>query len=633
MAIVEMKRVELLGLKRDKMRYLKKMQQMGCVEVTQRPPDETTMQDAQSEKREEDIDKLIARLDVAIGKLRPYDPVKQGMLTPRPEVTQDQVAAALAARGEITAVVERLEEIERRRGEMRSQDARDRTLSEQLLPWITMQEPLEKLGKTRKAAVYAVESPRAAWEKLEARLFEVPSLTVQTLTGNEGKGTVRALAAWHLEDDAKAEELFRELGISRVSFEGYKGTAVDALGVIGQRMQDADQEREALLQEQIKMADRLSTMRILRDALAVERDQLAAARKATDTRSTFLLRGWVPANRAEALAEAARKISPVCEIQFSDPEEGEKPPTMLHNSKAVSPFESIVRMYSTPDPGGIDPSFIMLPFWVCFFGMMVSDAGYGILMGLGGAFVWWKLKGKGLGQMAFIIALGGLSTILWGAFYGGWFGVSVPARVLSPMDDAIKVLLLCVGVGAIHLLTGLGVAAYMNIKRGKPLDALFDQGFWVMLLAGLGLMLVNGTVGKVLAIAGAVGILLTAGRAKEGNFLKKIVGGLGALYGVTSYLSDLLSYARLFGMGLATGVIGMVVNMLATLVSGSFFGNILAVVILVAMHTFNLFINALGAYVHSCRLQYIEFFNKFYEDGGKDFMPLTNSTRYVDIAD
>lgn len=235
--------------------------------------------------------------------------------------------------------------------------------------------------------------------------------------------------------------------------------------------------------------------------------------------------------------------------------------------------------------------------------------------------------------MAFVLALGGLSTVVWGAVYGGWFGVTPYTPLLDPMNDAINVLIVCVVAGSVHLLAGLGVAAYMNIKRGKPLDALFDQGFWVMLLAGLGLIIFLPSVGQVLAIVGAAGIVLTGGRGKEGNVFKKLIGGLGSLYGISGYLSDLLSYARLFGMGLATGVIGMVVNMLAGLLMGSWIGWIFAILFLVVMHTFNLFINTLGAYVHSCRLQYIEFFGKFFEGGGREFNPLRNNTKYVDLTE
>jgi V/A-type H+-transporting ATPase subunit I len=202
------------------------------------------------------------------------------------------------------------------------------------------------------------------------------------------------------------------------------------------------------------------------------------------------------------------------------------------------------------------------------------------------------------------------------------------------MNNAMPVMMICIALGAVHLFTGLGVAAYMNIRRGKPLDAVCDQLSWFMLVVGLGLMLVAPAAGKWGALAGAAIILVTAGRAKSKNPFKRLISGLGALYGVTSWVSDLLSYMRLFGMGLATGVIGMVINILVNMVfSAGPVGWVIGAGLFVGGHLFNLAINTLGAYVHSGRLQYIEFFGKFYEDGGKPFMPLTQTNRYVYITE
>lgn len=631
MAVVEMKKIALLGLKKDKQRLLKRMQHLGCVEITPGDTDAGRVGDAQSERGASELTKRIARLDLTIARLSPYDKNKPGLLSVRPEATPEQVASVLGARGEAFETVSRVEEIERKRGELRARDARDQALLEQLRPWTDVDAPLEKLGETKRAAVLLITVPQKAWSTFEAAIAQLPATALDKIS--DGREGVNALLARHQSDAESVDALMREAGVNRVAFEGLTGTVALNIDQIEGRAKRADDVRAQLQAEIEKLAGELPVLRLLRDVEATERERLESSLRCYDTKSAFLLTGWAPASDESRITEALKKVSPDCQIEFTDPAPEEKPPTVMKNGKYVSPFESIVKMFSLPDPNGIDPTFIMMPFWVCFFGMMLSDAGYGIVLGLSAGFVWWKLRGKGLGQMAFVLAMGGLSTIIWGAIYGGWFGVTVPYRLLDPMNDAIKVLIVCVGAGAVHLLTGLGVAAYMNIKRGKPWDALFDQGFWVLLLAGLGLMLVSGDLGKVLAIAGALGILFTAGRNKPGNIFKKITSGLGALYGISGYLSDLLSYARLFGMGLATGVIGMVVNMLAGLLMGTWYGWIFAIIILVGLHTFNLFINALGAYVHSCRLQYIEFFNKFYESGGKDFHPLAKNTRYVDIPD
>lgn len=629
MAIAEMKKLTLLALKKDKPRLLKAMQHLSCVQVVEKSGEELGRYDEAAGQRLEEIQKAIARLDLTIARLNPFDQHKRGLLSLRPQAGEDQVATAAAGRSQAMEVVERMEQIERTRGELRARESREKAQIEQLQPWEALDIPLEKLGETATSLIWLATVPQKNLQAFEDGLNALGPAGLETL-GQVRDGANVVLMA-HQSVQEPLEALMREMGAARVQFEGVTGTPALAIDLLYGKLGRIEQVRGQLQQEVIKLAEHLPELRLLRDVEATERDRLEAGQRCIDTQAAFLMTGWVPADSADRVEKALKKVSPECQMEFADPAEDEQPPTLMRNNKVVSPFETIVKMFSTPDPRGIDPTFVMMPFWVCFFGMMVSDAGYGVVMGLAATFVWWKLKGRGLGRMAFILALGGLSTVIWGSIYGGWFGATPYTPLLDPMNDAIKVLVVCVVAGFIHIVAGMALSAYMSIKRGRPLDALFDQGFWLMVLLGFALMLVNTTAGGILALIGGVGIVLTGGRAKKG-VIGKLIGGLGSLYGITSYLSDLLSYARLFGMGLATGVVGMVTNMLAGLLMGSPVGMVFAVLVLVFMHTFNLFINALGAYVHSCRLQFIEFFGKFYESGGRDFKPLGNDTRYVDIA-
>jgi V/A-type H+-transporting ATPase subunit I len=219
--------------------------------------------------------------------------------------------------------------------------------------------------------------------------------------------------------------------------------------------------------------------------------------------------------------------------------------------------------------------------------------------------------------------------------YNSWFGFAPFPSVFDPVKNAMPVMMVCVALGAVHLFAGLGVAAYVNIRNGKWLDAVYDQLSWAMIIIGIGVLLILGSsAGQWMALAGAAVVVFSAGRHKSKNPFKRLISGLGALYGITGWVSDLLSYMRLFGMGIATGVIGMVINILIGMVMQSgIVGVILGAVVFVGGHLFNAAINTLGAYVHSCRLQYIEFFSKFYEDGGKPFMPLNETSRYVYVRD
>ena len=629
MAIAEMKKLTLLALKKDKGRLMKTLQHLGCVQVVEKSGEELGRFDEAAAQRLEEIHKAIGRLDLAITRLSPYDQHKRGLLSLRPEAGEDQVAMAAAGRAQAMEVVERVEQIERTRGELRSRESREKARIEQLQPWEGLGMPLERLGETGTALIWLATAPQKNMQAFADAVNALGAAGVETL--GQVRDSAYVVLAAHQSVKAALEDLMREMGAARVQFEGVQGTPALAIDQLQGKLKRIEEVRGQLQREVEKLADHLGELRLLRDVEATERDRLEAGKLCVDTQAAFLMTGWVPTDSVDRVRKALERVSPECEMEFEDPAEDEQPPTLLRNAKAVSPFESIVKMFATPNPRGIDPTLVMMPFWVCFFGMMVSDAGYGVVMGLAATFVWWKLKGRGLGRMAFILAMGGLSTVIWGSIYGGWFGATPYTPLLDPMNDALKVLIVCVVAGFIHIVTGMALAAYMSIKRGRPLDALFDQGFWLMVLFGFALMVVNTTVGGVVAAAGALGVVLTGGRAKKGVF-GKLIGGLGSLYGITCYLSDLLSYARLFGMGLATGVIGMVINMLAGLLMGSPVGWVFAIIILVGMHTFNLFINALGAYVHACRLQFIEFFGKFYESGGRDFRPLCSDTRYVDIA-
>ncbi len=630
MAIAEMKKVSLLALNRDKPRLMAKMQQLGCVQVIESEQPASGEQSEREQARLSVLNKQIDRLDLAIRRLSPFDKNKPGMLDPRRTAGSDQVQSCLANRGEIMAVVDRTEAIERTRGELKAQEARLNASIEQILPWDGLTVPLDQLGDTKTSTLFLATVPTRridafmdAFKTLGAAQYEEVS--------RSGESTQMLIAA-HKSILTDLDHLMKDTESARVPLSDMEGTASLQLEQLRAKLARIAEVREQLTREVIDLADQLPVLRVLRDAQSLERDQLQSALRTENTRSAFLLTGWVPENRAEALTNQIKSAAPDVEIEFSDPAEGEKPPTLMRNRSIVAPFESIVKLFSLPDPAGVDPTFVMTPFWVCFFGMMVSDAGYGIVLGLAAAYLYKKLGRKsGMGNMAFVLALGGLSTVFWGAMYGGWFSIEgIPPLLFSPMEEPLSMVVLCMGIGVVHIFAGMGMAAYLNFKRGKPLDALFDQFSWMLLLIGLGLLMVNQTLGMIVAGAGFLIILLFAGRSEK-NPIKRVISGLGSLYGISGFVSDILSYVRLFGMGLATGVIGMVFNTLALMMWGSVPGCIGAVLILIVGHTFNLGINALGAYVHSCRLQFIEFFGKFYESGGRNFMPLSQRTRYVDI--
>ena len=341
-----------------------------------------------------------------------------------------------------------------------------------------------------------------------------------------------------------------------------------------------------------------------------------------------------------------------CYYEISEPIKNEETPIMLKNNKFASPFEAVTVMYSMPLATEVDPTPIMAPFYFLFFGLMLSDAAYGIILSLACFALLKKFKLEGtMKKMVTMFFWCGISTFFWGALFGGWFGdaVAVFSKTflgreivinpiwIDPLQEPMTLLIFSLILGAIHMFVGMGMQAYMLIKNGKALDALFDVGLWYMLLIGLVLFGVGSmitpalsSVGKWMALIGAVGIVVTGGRNKKG--FGKITGGFGSLYGITNYLSDVLSYSRLLALGLATGVVAKVVNILGSLAGSGVVGIIVFIAVFLFGTVFNLAINALGAYVHSCRLQYVEFFGKFYTGGGKPFEPFVGKTKFVKIV-
>ena len=281
--------------------------------------------------------------------------------------------------------------------------------------------------------------------------------------------------------------------------------------------------------------------------------------------------------------------------------------------------------------------------------MMLSDAGYGLVLLIGGLCGAKFLDvGDGAKRLMRMIGICGVSTMFWGALYGSWFGDAIPTvaetffgksveipQLIDPLNQPMTVLILSCALGVVHLFVGMGIKAYIMIKRGDKWGALFDVGFWYMVLIGLPLLIAPApwkTVGMVMAIAGGAGLGLTQGRHKP-KLVGKITSGVMSLYDITGYFSDVLSYSRILALGLATGVVASVVNIMGSMTGGSIVGAILFIVIFVAGHLLNLGINALGSYVHSARLQYVEFFGKYYEGGGKKFDPLKIKTKYVKVME
>ena len=633
MAILEMKHVDMLAMQKDRQALLRAIQKLNCIQVLPAEPGSAAFSRQTSAAELPEVEETLARVTWAIGRLQKFDTTPKPLFADKPAITEEQAHATAQRQPELMKTVERLEALERETGELRGQNARVDSIREQLLPWKALTLPVSEVHNTRSTIAMLGTMQKSVLDKWMAEGTLNEMCWIEPVSAQREQAYVYVLMHRSCCDTVMAS--FKDAGFVQIQLQNVSGTVAAQLAMMEDEKHVIDLRQQAIHTETATFAPQINPLKELHDILAARRARLLAATHFVASEHTFLLQGWVPATMTETVEAKLKQVSPTVALEFYAPFDGEEPPVLLHNRPTVSPFETVVSSFSLPAPLSVDPSAVMMPFFINFMGMMVSDAGYGLMMAILAPILIKVLKpAPGMRRMLWIITGGGIMTVFWGAMYNTWFGYAPFPSLFDPMNNALPVMAVCIGLGALHLFAGLGMAAYLNIKRGKVFDAIADQLSWFLLVVGLVLFAFAPAIGQWMALAGAGLILVFAGRSKTKNPIKRLISGLGALYGITGWVSDLLSYIRLFGMGLATGVIGMVINILVNMISRfGPIGVVLGALVFVGGHMFNAGINIFGAYVHSCRLQYIEFFGKFYEDGGKPFIPLADTGRYVYIRE
>lgn len=622
MAIAQMKKLTLIALKKDRSQILKALQRIGAVHVTESKADESCPSLESGLPAE--IEQKLAEVRATLAFLGKYDKSKKSMLSAKPAITLEQFHGILNEPEKTQQIIREAKAIDEQLVSLRSQKARIINRISALKPYLKFDAPLELVQNTKTTRAFLGLINSNAENILEDIINRYDGLVyIEKLDAHMEYLSIFAVAHTSIAAEVAAD--LKTAYFSEFSTGDYTGTPAEAIQALENEilhiekvMKETEKGTEALVKE-------LGTLKTLEDYYATELERARAEDLLSGTAKTFSLEGWVIAGNEKKIEDTVLKYTDLYYLDFRDPFEDEKYPVALLNNRLFRPYEAVIEMYSLPDSRGIDPTVLIAPFYFIFYGMMVSDAGYGIVLTIFALLMLRIKKPDGMFRKILgIISMTGISTLIWGSLYGGWFGFSLPPLWFNPMDNPMMMLILCIGLGLFHVLTGLVIGAVVLFKRGQWVDALCDKIIWLIFIVGLVLLVAGGTpgvIGRYMAIAGVAGIVLTNGRGKKG-VLKKFMGGLSALYGSTGYLSDVLSYSRLFGMGLATGVIALVFNTIAGMMIGQWYGYIFAAVIFLVGHVFNIGINALGAYVHSCRLMYIEYFSKFYEDGGKAYKPL-----------
>ncbi len=462
--------------------------------------------------------------------------------------------------------------------------------------------------------------------------LDLSEIAHETLSTGEKDALV--LVTFLKDERAEALEFLRGISFEEITPSVKEGTVAEEIARLESRVKEEKDRKERLAEELSLFAEKSrESLELLFEQYRARADREEI--RLGETLETVILEGFVKADDVERLKEAISGVTEVFSLEARDPEENEEVPTSLENPKLVSQFEGITDMFNSPKYGDFDPNAVMAPWYWIIFGMMMGDAGYGLLLALfiliGKKLM--KPKGNTLKLMN-VMLYSSITTVIFGVLFGSYFGEELfPALIgFTAMDDPVRMLIITIVIGVLHIFTGMITKIVLLVREGRWLDAIFDHLSWMMIILGIGFIFLPSlsTVGIVIAIIGALTVLFTAGRAKKG-IMGKVTGGLVGLYGITSYFSDILSYSRILALGLATGVVGMVMNMLAGMIQGSVIGFILSLFIYIIGHVFNLVLGLLSAYVHDCRLQYIEFYSKFYEGGGVPFKPFKIRTNYINI--
>lgn len=641
MAIVHMKKLRLMVVRRQKDELLRDLMLLGCVQISE--PDALLADtEAAAVLRQEsgnvtEVRSELTRLTAALKLLDKYAPVKSKLLSSRPEVTEADFLDDGAYRQELDAVAQ-LEDLEAAVRRYNGEEAKLRGNIEALRPWQTLDLPLD-LGETVRtrislgmlpAAVDLAEAAKALADAApESQLYEISS----------DKEQHYVLLICLKEELTEAITALRASGFTLANLSGTPGTAKQNIEDAQQQIADIIRKREQAETDIAAFAPHRDAFKLCIDRASVKLGRAEAEERLVGTESVVCMRGWLTAPEEDKLTAVLAKYD--CAWDLADPTEDEYPevPVKLKNNKFTEPLNMVTNMYSLPAYGTVDPNPLMAPFFILFYGIMMADMGYGLLMMIASVIISKKYRPKGTsGELFSLLGLCGISTFIMGALTGGFFGdfltqlvaivspgtVFALPKLFDPLDDLTMILIGSMALGMVQIVTGMAISLIEKCKRKKFLDAFFEEITWWIVFIGIALL----ALGKGAAVLYVGCALVLLGPIVQGKGWGKLTGVFGSLYNhVTGYFGDILSYTRLMALMLAGSVIAQVFNMLAAMP-----GNVIAFIIISMLgNAMNFGLNLLGCYVHDLRLQCLEFFNKFYVDGGKPFRPMTLDTEYVDL--
>jgi len=609
---------------------------------------------ATAAERPRDIEELLGRLTKSIAFLKGYAKPRKGLagvLSPR-TVIDEQAYNQVVSDNEITKIIEQCEQTEAVIEKAKSHCENLRGTLEQLHPWASLETPVEEIGRLQQTTCLAGLIPAQQFDQIADRMDELSAAIDRIgIADNKYACLIVCLNA----DNSEVQKLLRSAEFEPVNFEPMTGTITELIEQHTKELNETQKQLQTQYEKAAALSENLLKLEILHDHYSnlLNRERTKGTVPATE--STVLLEGWVKRGDFSRLEKILSGFG-ASSLSKIEPAEGEDMPVEIENKNYIRPFEVITRLYGMPQHFEVDPTVFLAPFFALFFGLCLTDAGYGLILAVFSIFLLRKLQGDK--KFAAMMIICSITTIICGALTGGWFGDAiqlsripwlVKARLailkfgFDPMESPEKAKIffrLALGVGYVQLLFGILVAFFHKLRQRRFVEAVCAHLTWFVMLNCLAAyffsqkhILVPEEYGRFfLRFAIIPALLIVLFSHNEGGLVARLGMGAFNLFSAIFYIGDILSYVRLMALGMVTAGLAVAINEFGVMASGAkYIGPIFAALVLIAGHAFNLGISALGAFVHTLRLQYVEFFPKFFEGGGRLFEPFAKQYKHIYI--
>ncbi len=660
MAIINVKKIQLAAVSSHKDKILEILQDFGSMHIENIETENTKAGanlNKESKKDLLDIQKIeldYANIEYAIKMLAPYGE-KRGLLA-GPISLSDEEIAKKATSFDFNHIVKQCVEIEDEMAKAKNELNFLKNEKIQYTPWKNLKVELQNLKGSRRAEIITGCFKTVTYPQAKEELAGLNNLiSLEKVHADEKLTYVTIVFSREIEKELK--QFLVEHKFLETEMPAGDGLIQDYLKTVDGKISNNEKILHEKENELKKLAKNLDDLKITYDYLNWQKDKAETKRKVGNTEYSFIVNAWVPGNKMGKLEGAIREHTGEFNITELPLAEGENPPVIIENKGVVWPFETLTRMYGLPRHDEMDPTPFLSVFFIIYFALCLTDAAYGLIMFIVMALALKYMKfGEGIKRLVKLLMYCGLATFVIGALFGGWFGLEADKmpefltytnaagekmflfQLVNSVTNPLTVLILALALGFAQILFGTYIKLYHSFMHGNKKDALMDTGSWAFMLTGIGFFVLAAakvlpspadTIGQWWVIMGAVILILTQGRDKK-NPILKLLAGILSLYGLVNYMSDVLSYSRLLALGLATAIIALAVNVIVNLAMGiPYIGWLFAIVIFVGGHVFNLVLNALGSFIHAGRLQFVEFFSKFLEGGGKEFQAFSKKNKYV----